>query len=102
MHSLIVLYPWPDDPAAFKTYYRTKHIPLAAKLPGLRRMSYGYPDPLGPGRAEHFCIFRGDFDSLESMLTALNSAHGKKVAADVPNYSPKGAALMHAADEAGK
>jgi uncharacterized protein (TIGR02118 family) len=102
MHSLIVLYPWPDDPAAFKSYYRTKHVPLAAKLPGLRGMSYGYLEPLGPGRAEHFCIFRGEFDSLESMLAALNSEHGKKVAADVPNYSPKGAVLMHAADEAGK
>jgi uncharacterized protein (TIGR02118 family) len=102
MHSLIVLYPWPDDPAAFKDYYRTRHIPLAAKLPGLRRYSYGFPEALGPGRAEHFCIFRGEFDSRESMLDALNSAHGKRLAEDVPNYSPKGAVLMHVADEAAK
>lgn len=102
MHSLIVLYPRPDDPAAFKAYYRTKHIPLAAKLPGLRGYSYGYPEALGPGEPAHFCIFVGRFDSLNSMLAALNSAHGKKVAADVQNYSPKGAVLMHAAEEAGK
>jgi uncharacterized protein (TIGR02118 family) len=102
MHTLIVLYPWPDDPAAFKNYYRTKHIPVAAKLPGLRSYSYGYPQALGPGRSEHFCIFEGRFDTMESMLAALNSAEGKKVAADVPNYSPKGATLMHVADEAGK
>lgn len=102
MHSLIVLYPWPDDPAAFKDYYRTTHIPLAAKLPGLRGYSYGYPQALGPGKAEHFCVFEGRFDSMESMLAALGSEHGKKVAADVPNYSPKGATLMHVADEAGK
>ena len=36
------------------------------------------------------------------MLAALNSEHGSKVAADVPHYSPKGAVLMHAADEVGK
>jgi uncharacterized protein (TIGR02118 family) len=101
MHSLIVLYPRPDDPAAFKTYYLTKHIPLAAKLPGLRSYSYGYPEALGPGQPAHFCIFEARFDNLESMLAALNSEHGKKVAADVPNYSPKGAALMHVAHEAG-
>jgi uncharacterized protein (TIGR02118 family) len=102
MHSLIVLYPWPDDPAAFKEYYRKKHVPLAAKLAGLRSYSYGFPEPLGPGRAEHFCIFRAQFDSAETMLAALNSEQGKKVAADVPNYSPKGATLMHVADEAEK
>jgi uncharacterized protein (TIGR02118 family) len=102
MHSLIVLYPRPDDPDAFKEYYRTKHIPLAAKLPGLRGYSYGYPEALGPGQPAHFCMFEGRFDSLESMLAALSSNHGKKVAADVPNYSPNGAVLMHLADEAGK
>lgn len=102
MHSLIVLYPRPDDPAAFKDYYRKKHIPLAAKLPGLRGYSYGYPEALGPGEPAHFCIFEGRFDSFESMLAALNSDQGKKVAADVPNYSPKGAALLHSADEARK
>jgi uncharacterized protein (TIGR02118 family) len=102
MHSLIVLYPWPDNPAAFKDYYRTRHIPLAAQLPGLRSYSYGYPQALGPEKAEHFCVFQARFDSLDSMLAALGSEHGKKVAADVPNYSPKGATLIHVSDEAMK
>lgn len=102
MHSLIVLYPRPDDPAAFKSYYRTKHVPLAAKLPGLLSYSYGYPETLGPGEPAHFCIFMGRFDSHDAMLAALNSEQGKKVAADVANYSPKGATLMHVADEAEK
>jgi uncharacterized protein (TIGR02118 family) len=100
MHSLIVLYPWPEDPAQFKDYYETKHVPLAAKLPGLRGYSYGFPQALGPGKADHFCIFQARFDSLDNMLAALGSEHGKKVAADVPNYSPKGATLMHVAEEA--
>ena len=102
MHSLVVLYPWPDDPARFKDYYRTKHIPLAAKLPGLRGYSYGYPQALGPGKPEHFCVFEARFDNLDSMLAALDSEQGKTVAADVPNYSPKGATLMHVADESKK
>ena len=81
MHSLVVLYPWPDDPAKFKDYYRTKHIPLAAKLPGLRGYSYGYPQALGPGKPEHFCVFEARFDNLDSMLAALDSEQGKTVAA---------------------
>ena len=100
MHSLIVLYPWPDDPTAFKDYYQSKHIPLAAKLPGLVGYSYGYPQALGVERPPHFCIFEGRFESAETMFAALGSEHGQKVAADVPNYSPKGATLMHVADEA--
>ena len=34
MHKLVVLYPHPADPAAFESYYRTTHLPLASRLPG--------------------------------------------------------------------
>jgi uncharacterized protein (TIGR02118 family) len=32
-----VLYDRPDDPEAFDRHYRDVHIPLARKIPGLRR-----------------------------------------------------------------
>ena len=73
-----------------------QRMAVAARLRAVERFA------LGPGRPDHFCIFQGHFDSLESMLAALNSLQGKTVAADVPNYSPKGAVLMHTANEAGK
>ncbi len=95
MHILTVLYPKPDDPAAFKRYYEGTHIPLARTLPGLRSLRFGYPEALTPGESPHFCIFQAEFDSPSAMAQALKSEIGAKVAADVPNYSPKGATLVH-------
>jgi len=94
MHCLTVLYPTPDDPEAFKAYYLSKHLPLAAKLPGLQRSSYAFPEQLGPGEAP-FCIFQAWFADGGAMGAALQSEIGAQVAGDVPNYSPKGASLCH-------
>jgi uncharacterized protein (TIGR02118 family) len=94
MHCLTVLYPTPDDPAAFKAYYLEKHLPLAAQLPGLLRSSYAFPEVLGPGEAP-FCIFQAYFADGGAMGAALQSEIGSQVAGDVPNYSPNGATLCH-------
>ena len=93
MHKLVVTYPRPDDPGRFRAYYAATHIPLAARLPGLTGYSYGYPEALGPGDAP-FCIFEATFADSASLDAALGSPEGKAVAADVPNYSPKGATIM--------
>jgi uncharacterized protein (TIGR02118 family) len=37
MVRFLVLYDQPEDPEAFDRHYREVHIPLAKKLPGLRR-----------------------------------------------------------------
>ncbi|MCA1373002.1 MULTISPECIES: EthD family reductase [unclassified Bradyrhizobium] len=94
MHCLTVLYPTPDDPSACRAYYVDKHVPLAATLPGLVRHHYAFPQRLGPGEAP-FCIFQAFFPDAAAMDAALGSEIGRKVAADVPNYSPKGATLCH-------
>jgi len=93
MHCLTVIYPRPDDEAAFKAYYENKHVPLAAGLPGLKSMHFAYPDAVGPG--DVFCIFQGYFDDVESLGAAMGSDTGRRVADDVPNYSPKGAQVFH-------
>jgi uncharacterized protein (TIGR02118 family) len=95
MHKLAVLYPHPDDAAAFMRYYTTRHLPLAATLPGLVSCSYGEIRPLGPDAAPYFLAFEALFDDEQACLAALGSAEGKAVAADVSHYSPKGATLLH-------
>ena len=42
MHRLLVLYPPPTDPDDFRSYYEDTHLPLAAKLPGLRGYRYSF------------------------------------------------------------
>ena len=41
MYCLTVIYPRPDDEAAFKAYYEERHVPLAAGLPGRLSRSGG-------------------------------------------------------------
>ena len=94
MHCLTVLYPTPDDPAAFRDYYVATHLPLAAGLPGLVRSTYAFPEQMGPSEAP-FCIFQAYFPDAQTMGAALASEQGQKVAADVANYSTKGAALCN-------
>lgn len=94
MHCLTVIYPAPKDAARFKAYYEGTHVPLAKQLPGLKSCSFAYPEPLGQGPAP-FCIFQAWFDDAAAMFAALQSETGRKVAADVPNYSPDGATLFH-------
>jgi len=94
-HCLTVRYPRTDATESFKAYYAGTHVHLARQLPGLTSLSFAYPVPLGSADDAPFCIFQGWFESEEMMGRALQSEIGAKVAADVPNYSPKGARLFH-------
>lgn len=93
MFKLVVLYPQPDSPEAFLEYYTQKHAPLAAKMPGLVRSSFGKPKMLTKDQSI-FLIWEGEFNSQADLIAALKSDIGGQVAADVPNYSPKGATMM--------
>ena len=51
MHRLLVLYPPPSDPDHFRSYYEVTHLPLVAKLPGLRAYRYGVDVAAGEGES---------------------------------------------------
>ena len=93
MHCVTVIYPKPADPDHFKSYYEGSHVPLASKLPGLRKSSFAYPQMLTEGDA--FCIFQGYFDDAAAMEAAFASDIGKEVAGDIPHYSPAGCLMFH-------
>ncbi len=93
MHCLTVIYPRPDDAAAFKAYYEGTHLKLAEKLPGLLRMHFAYPEAVGPVNV--FCIFQAYFEDGAALGAAMASDAGRAVADDVPNYSPGGAEVFH-------
>jgi hypothetical protein len=65
MAKVLALYRKPADPAAFDRYYRDVHVPIAKKVPGLRRyeISRGEIGMLG-GRAPYHLIAVLSFDSL--------------------------------------
>jgi uncharacterized protein (TIGR02118 family) len=95
MAELVVLYKTPEDPAAFDKYYAATHIPLAKKMPGLRKyqVSQGpVATPAGPSGI--YLIATLSFDSMAAIQNAFGSAEGKAAAADVPKFATGGADIM--------
>ena len=95
MADVVVLYKTPKDPAAFDKYYAATHIPLAKKMPGLRKyqVSQGaVATPAGPSGV--YLIATLTFDSMAAVQKAFGSAEGQVIAADVANFASGGADIM--------
>ncbi|MFI5039697.1 MAG: EthD family reductase [Solirubrobacterales bacterium] len=95
MHRLLVLYPPPSDPDHFRSYYEDTHLPLVAKLPGLRAYRYSVDVAGGEGESPYYCVFEADFDDAATYSAALESPEGQTVRADVPNYATGGVVVLN-------
>jgi uncharacterized protein (TIGR02118 family) len=89
MVRFLVLYHTPDDPAAFDRHYRDVHIPLAKKLPGLRRYTVSRGVTTVRGQS-FYLVAELDWDDLESMQAAFASPEGKAASEDVPTFATGG------------
>ena len=92
MHRLLVLYPPPADPQAFRDYYEaiTSRSPRACPACGAYR--WGFDVTALGADSPYFCVFQADFDDAAALDAALGSPEGEATAADVPNYATGGAA----------
>ena len=95
MYRLSVLYETPSDPAHFRSYYSTVHLPLVRRLPGIRGIRYSFDVAALNGDAPFFAIFEAEFDSAAALMSALNSPEGQAAAGDIPNYASGGATIIH-------
>ena len=96
MYRVLALYPPPNDPKHFRTYYAQTHIPLAETLPGLRGIRYSLDvKPLGGDASPYFCVAELDLDDEAAVMAALQSPEGQAVVADVQNYASGGITLVH-------
>jgi uncharacterized protein (TIGR02118 family) len=95
MAQLVVMYKTPKDAAAFDKYYADKHIPLAKKIPGLRKyeVSTGVVAmPAGP--SGYHLIAMLTFDNLAAIQTAFGTPEGQAAGADVQNFATGGADML--------
>jgi uncharacterized protein (TIGR02118 family) len=93
--DIVVLYKTPTDAAAFDKYYFETHIPLAKKLPGLRKYTVTkgtVATPAGP--APYRLIATLSFDSLADIQAAFKSSEGKATAADLPKFASGGVEML--------
>ena len=94
MAQLVVMYKTRKDAAAFDNYAE-KHIPIAKKIPGLRKyeVSKGpVATPAGP--SAYHLIATLTFDDLGTIQKAFGSAEGQAAAADVPTFATGGAEMF--------
>jgi uncharacterized protein (TIGR02118 family) len=95
MADVVVTYKTPKDPAAFDKYYAETHIPLAKKMPGLRKyqLSQGpVATPAGP--SGNHLIATLTFDNMAAVQTAFASPEGQAAAGDVAKFATGGADIM--------
>jgi uncharacterized protein (TIGR02118 family) len=95
MARLVVVYKTPKDASAFDRYYFTTHVPLANKIPGLRRyeVSNGpVASPAGASGVHLIAIL--EFDDVAAIQQAFASPEGQAAAADLQNFATGGADLF--------
>jgi len=85
------MYKTPKDAAAFDKHYVEKHIPLAKKIPGVRKyeISKGpVATPAGP--SGYHLVATLQFDDLAAIQKAFGSAEGQAAVADVQTFATGG------------
>lgn len=87
MVKLIALYQKPADVEAFNSHYRNVHIPLANKMPGLRRCDLGWVTGSPAGEARYHLVAELYFDNLEALNAAMKSPEGKAAAKDLMTFA---------------
>jgi len=89
MAQMIVIYKTPRNPGAFDRHYLDVHVPLARRLPGLRKLETNR----GPiislyGASEAHLVATLHFESLSDINAAFMSECGRACAADRQQLAP--------------
>jgi uncharacterized protein (TIGR02118 family) len=87
MVRFLVLYNKPSDIEEFEQHYREVHIPLAKKLPGLRRYTLSRNMTPIQGGEPFYLIAELDWDEMDLLKQAFASPQGKATGRDVANLA---------------
>lgn len=95
MIKVTVLYGHPTDPAAFESYYATKHMPLVSKIKGLAKAEVTKFLPNADGSdPEYYRMAELWFDTPAAMQEALGSPEGKATTDDLANFASGGVKML--------
>jgi uncharacterized protein (TIGR02118 family) len=94
MARVLVLYKKPKSAEAFDQHYASVHIPLANKIPGLKKYEISTGPVKSPaGESNVHLVATLHFDSLGSLQAGMASAEGKAAAGDLANFADGGVDL---------
>ena len=88
MAKLLVMYKTPADVAEFDRRYFESHIPIAKKIPGLRKYEVSQGPVLTPaGPSGIHLVATLHFDDVAAIQAGMGSAEGQAAAADAQTLS---------------
>ncbi len=91
MAQLVVMYRTPKDPAAFDRYYFATHVPIAKRIPGLRKYEVSEGQVATPAGASGFHLIATlHFDDMAAIQHAFASPQGQATAVDVQTFATGG------------
>ena len=95
MARIVVMYKTPKDAAAFDRYYFEKHVPIAKKIPGLRKYEVSQGPIATPGGPSGFHLIATlHLDDLAAVQAVFASPEGQAAAADVQTFATGGADIL--------
>jgi uncharacterized protein (TIGR02118 family) len=94
MAQVLVLYKKPKSAEAFDKHYASTHIPLAKKIPGLKKYEISTGAVRTPaGDSNIHLVAMLSFASLDALQAGMASAEGKAAAGDLGNFADGGVDL---------
>jgi uncharacterized protein (TIGR02118 family) len=83
----LVLYGPPTDRDAFEDHYLSVHVPLAKRLPGLRRYAVSRDVTTIRGGDTYYLVAQLEWDSIEALRAAFASPEGRAAAEDMAHLA---------------
>jgi uncharacterized protein (TIGR02118 family) len=87
MVRFLVMYQTPTDVESFEKHYFEVHVPLAKRLPGLRRYTVSRNPSRVRGPDLYYLMAELDWDDMDSLRQDFASPLGQETARDVDNLT---------------
>ncbi len=78
MTKIIVLFGQPKDPKLFDEQYWNDHVPIARKMPGLKKYSVHKVTGAPRGEPAYYQVVELEFENPEALKIALDSPAGRE------------------------
>jgi uncharacterized protein (TIGR02118 family) len=96
MVKLIALYKKPADVKAFEEHYFNIHLPLADKIPGLKKTEISRVTGSPAGESEYHLMAELYFENMDALKAGMSSPEGKASAKDVMSFAKEIVYMMFA------
>ena len=96
MVKLVALYKKPENVEEFEDKYYNTHLPLANKMPGLKKVEISKMTGAPMGDAPYYMMAELYFDSMSDLNKAMTSEEGKASAKNLMGFAKDIVTMMFA------